>query len=176
MYNITHARRPTYRRTQAGAGGRAPGRSSDARTQGACEARGRWNIGGASKVSGRMVARQALTSNAGAQAAATHETGAGDLRSGLRSIRVQASASHAASVMSRKRMAPAAVNPSTADLPSLLDLTFRRLPSVASGKPQDADSSVFNRVGSTLAVACFGLEDGVHPRAPLIRRLLLPTL
>jgi hypothetical protein len=44
-------------------------------------------------------------------------------------------------------------------------LNFRRLPSVVSGKPQDADSSVFNRVGSTLADACFGLENGVHLRA-----------
>ena len=51
--------------------------------------------------------------------------------------------------------------------PHLLKLTFRRLPSVASGRSQDGESSVFNRAGSTLAEAGFGLENGVHPpRAP----------
>ena len=48
--------------------------------------------------------------------------------------------------------------------PHLLKLTFRRLPSVASGGSQDGDISVFNRAGSTLAEAGFGLENGVHPR------------
>jgi len=48
--------------------------------------------------------------------------------------------------------------------PHLLKLTFRRLPSVASGRSQDGESSVFNRAGSTLAEAGFGLENGVHPK------------
>jgi hypothetical protein len=48
--------------------------------------------------------------------------------------------------------------------PHLLRLTFRRLPSVASGRSQDGESSAFNRAGSTLAEAGFGLENGVHPR------------
>jgi hypothetical protein len=48
--------------------------------------------------------------------------------------------------------------------PHLLRLTFRRLPSVASGRSQDCESSAFNRAGSTLAEPCFGLENGVHPR------------
>ena len=163
MYNITHAGRPTYRRTQADAGGRTPGRSSDARTQGTCEARRRWIVGGTSKVPGRMGTLQVLISNAGAKAEAAHETGAGDLRTGLRSIRVQASAPQTAWAMSRQRTASTAANPSTADLLSPLSLTFRRLPSVASEKPQDGDNSVFSRVGSTLAVASFGPENGVHP-------------
>jgi len=55
--------------------------------------------------------------------------------------------------------------------PPLLRLTFRRLPSVASGKPQDGDGSVFNRAGSTLAEACFGLDNGVHPSRHLRLRL-----
>ena len=44
-----------------------------------------------------------------------------------------------------------------------LRLTFRRLPSVASGRQHVGDEEVFNRAGSTLAVPCFGLENGVHP-------------
>jgi hypothetical protein len=48
---------------------------------------------------------------------------------------------------------------------ALLSLTFRRLPSVASGKTQISDGSVFTRAGSTLAEPCFGLENGVHPSA-----------
>jgi hypothetical protein len=51
-----------------------------------------------------------------------------------------------------------------------LGLTFRRLPSVASGKPQDGNSAVFNRAGSTLAAACFGLENGVHPTSTRPKR------
>jgi hypothetical protein len=52
---------------------------------------------------------------------------------------------------------------SSVDRQPLLGLKNRRLPSVASGKPQGGDGSVFNRAGSTLTEACFGLENGVHP-------------
>jgi len=47
--------------------------------------------------------------------------------------------------------------------PSLLRLTFRRLPSVASGRQHDGEGDAFNRAGSTLAEPCLGLENGVHP-------------
>ena len=56
--------------------------------------------------------------------------------------------------------------------PHLLRLTFRRLPSVASGRSQDGESSVFNRAGSTLAEAGFGLENGVHPSSPRSRSII----
>jgi len=59
--------------------------------------------------------------------------------------------------------------------PHLLRLTFRRLPSVASGRSQDGESSVFNRAGSTLAEAGFGLENGVHPRREDRQRVALPA-
>ena len=47
--------------------------------------------------------------------------------------------------------------------PSDVQLTFRRLPAGASGRSQFRDDSAFNRAGSTLAEASFGLENGVHP-------------
>jgi hypothetical protein len=164
MYNITHARRPTYRGSQADAGGRAPSRSSDACSRGTCEARGRWLVGGASKVPGRM--DQVLVSQVRATGTASHERGARDLRPSLRRVRIQAAAAQTASAMTRQQLALTSTerNLSTTGLPPLLGLTFRRLPSVASGKPQDGDSTVFNRAGSTLAAACFGPENGVHPR------------
>jgi hypothetical protein len=46
---------------------------------------------------------------------------------------------------------------------ALLRLTFRRLPSVASGRQHQDEGNVFNRAGS-LAEPCSGLENGVHPR------------
>ena len=42
---------------------------------------------------------------------------------------------------------------------SAVTLTFRRLPSVASGQYYE---SVLNQAGYTLAVPCFGLKNGVH--------------
>ena len=45
----------------------------------------------------------------------------------------------------------------------ILRLTFRRLPSVASGRKHVGDAEVFNRAGSTLAVPFFGPGNGVHP-------------
>ena len=170
MYNITHGRRPTHQRSQVDAGGRAPGRSSDARPRGACEARRGSLVGGASKVSGRMGLLAVLTFHARGEAAATHERGARDLQPGVRSIRLQASAPHAAPAMNQHQMVSPTRNRSNTALPSLLGLTFRRLPSVASGKPQDGDGSVFNRAGYTLAEARFGLEKGVHPRGAILRR------
>ena len=50
--------------------------------------------------------------------------------------------------------------------PHLLKLTLRRLPAGASGGSQNRDASAFNRAGSTLAEAGFGLENGVHPKDP----------
>ena len=43
-------------------------------------------------------------------------------------------------------------------------LTFRRLPSVASGQYYEDHDGVFNRAGSTLAVPHFGPVNGVHLR------------
>ena len=42
-------------------------------------------------------------------------------------------------------------------------LTFRRLPSVASGQYYE---NVLNRTGYTLAVPCFGPKNGVHLTLP----------
>jgi hypothetical protein len=163
MYNIIHAWRPSHRRSQTDTGGRAASRSSDARPRGACEARGSGFVGGASKVSRRMGPVEFLTFKTSGQGATTHERGARDFRPGLRGIRLQTAAPQTSSAMRRHRMASTSRNRSTTDLPSLLGLTLRRLPSVASGKPQDDDSRVLNRAGSTLAGPCFGLENGVHP-------------
>lgn len=163
MYNVIHAWRPTYRRSQTHAGGRAASRSSDECPRGACEARGCCLVGGAAKMSGRMGPVEFLTFKASGQGATTHERGARDLRPGLRGIRLQTAAPQTSSAMRRDRMASTAKNRSTTSLPSLLGLTPWRLPSVASGKPQDDDSRVLNRAGSTLAGPCFGLENGVHP-------------
>ena len=41
-------------------------------------------------------------------------------------------------------------------------LTFRRLPSVASGQYYEDHDGVFNRAGSTLAVPLLGPVNGVH--------------
>jgi hypothetical protein len=161
MYNVIHAWRATHRRSQTHAGGRAARRSSDEYPRCACEARGCWLVGGASKVSGRMGLLEVLTLNARGQAAATHERGARDFRPGLRGIRLHTAAPQTSSAMRQHRIASR--NRSTTDLPSLLGLTLRRLPSVASGKPQDDYSRVLNRAGSTLAGPSFGLENGVHP-------------
>ena len=46
---------------------------------------------------------------------------------------------------------------------SAVRLTFRRLPSVASGQYYE---SILNRAGYTLAVPCFGPKNGVHLRRP----------
>ena len=43
-------------------------------------------------------------------------------------------------------------------------LTFRRLPSVASGQYYEDHDGVFNRAGSTLAVPLLGPVNGVHLR------------
>jgi hypothetical protein len=168
MYNVIHAWRPTYRRSQTHAGGRAASRSSDECPRGACEGRGRWLVGGASKVSGRMGLLEVFTLNARRQAAATHERGARDLRPGIRGIRLQTAAPQTSSAIRRDRMASTAKDRSTAGVPSLLGLTPWRLPSVASGKPQDDD---LNRAGSTLAEPCFGPENGVHPKMGFMQSL-----
>ena len=54
---------------------------------------------------------------------------------------------------------------------SAVTLTFRRLPSVASGQYYE---SVLNQAGYTLAVPCFGLKNGVHLRF-LPPKLLMPV-
>ena len=41
-------------------------------------------------------------------------------------------------------------------------LTFRRLPSIASGQYYEDHDGVFNRAGSTLAVPLLGPVNGVH--------------
>lgn len=48
---------------------------------------------------------------------------------------------------------------------SAVTLTFRRLPSVASGQYYE---SVLNQAGYTLAVPCFGLKNGVHLTSRLL--------
>ena len=157
MYNIIHVWRPTHRRSQADPRGCAPGRPSDARPRGTCEARGCWLVGGASKVRGRMGLLEVLTPHARATSTSSHEKGARELRSGLRGVWTQASAPQTASTMKRRER-------TSSCRPSLLRLTFRRLPLVASGRQHVGDGEGFNRAGSTLAVPCFGLENGVHPR------------
>ena len=45
---------------------------------------------------------------------------------------------------------------------SAVRLTFRRLPSVASGQYYEEQDGVFNQAGSTLAVPVLGPVNGVH--------------
>lgn len=163
MYNIIYAWRPTHRRSQTDAGGRAARRSSDERPRGAGEARGSCLVGGASKVSGRMGPAEFPALETSGQGATTHETGARDLRPGLRGIRLQTAAPQTSSAMRRYRVASTAKDRPSTRLPSLLGLTLWRLPSVASGKPQTGHSRLLNRASSTLAEPCFGPENGVHP-------------
>src|SRR3990172_3807073 len=100
MYNITHGRRPTHRRSQADPRGRAPGRPSDARTRGTCQARGCWLVGGAAQVRGRVGFVNALPPYVRATPTASHDKGARNLRSGLRGVRTQAPPPQTASTMS----------------------------------------------------------------------------
>jgi hypothetical protein len=55
---------------------------------------------------------------------------------------------------------------------SAVTLTFRRLPSVASGQYYE---SVLNQAGYTLAVPCFGLKNGVHLTHALCNRTSVCT-
>jgi hypothetical protein len=171
MYNIIDARRPTDRRSQAEPGGRASGRPSDARTAGACEARGGWLVGGSSQVHGRMGlgGLENLASLIRAKASAAHQSRSRGFRSGFRSVRTQDSAPQTASRMTPSEgvaqlefaRPPRKLRRKNHRL--CIRLSFRRLPAVASGKPRDVDRS-FRGAGSTLAEACFGLENGVHPK------------
>lgn len=167
VYNIIHAWRPTHRRSQAEACGRAAGRSADAHPRGPCEARGSRLLGGASEVSGRMGFLKVPTFDARGQATTAHERGARDLRPALRSIRLHAARPSAAPAMRRHRRTSSARSQWSRVRPSPHGFTFRRLPSVTSGKPQDGDRGVLIRAGHTLAQACFGTENGVHPTALL---------
>ena len=157
MYNITDAWRPTHGRAEADAGCRTSGRPSDARARVTCKTRGRRAVRGASSVPGRVGSSQVLGLTVAIEAAEAHDRGSRDVRSALRGVRLQAASPQAATLT----RPPVALRRTRHASP--LCLTFRRLPSVASGKPQHSDSGVFNRAGSTLAEACFGLENGVHP-------------
>ena len=178
MYNIIDARRPTDRRSQAEPGGRASGRPSDACPAGACEARGGWLVGGPSQVHGRMGlgGLENLASLIRAKASAAHQSRSRGFRPGFRSVRTQVSAPQTASRMkpgknqfpllegvTQPELARPARKLSRKHRRLCIRLTFRRLPAVASGKPWDLDRS-FRGAGSTLAEACFGLENGVHPK------------
>ena len=166
MYNITHAWWPADGRAQADTGSRAPGRSADAGAQVTCAARGHRDVGSASTMSGRMDFSQLNDSRAGAEATASHKRGARDFRSAVRRVRVQASAEQAAASMRHQCVAPITRKTrSTFAHRFSFDRTVRRLPSVASGRSQHGENTVFNRAGSTLADARFGLESGVHPTA-----------
>jgi hypothetical protein len=163
MYNIIRACWPTHRRPQANPRGRASRGASDARTQGACEARGSWFIGSSSQVHGRM-GLEFCFPHARASAPTSHQSRARHVRSGLRSLRVQASPRPTASTMrQRTSLCSAGENMLSASRPLLLKLNVRRLPSVASGRQDNRNSEFFNRAGSTLAGPCFGPENGVHP-------------
>jgi hypothetical protein len=162
MYNVIRACRTTDRRPQANPRGRAARGASDARPQGACQARGSRFIGGSSQVHGRMGLQFCLPR--AASAPTSHQSGARDVRSGLRSLRVQASPRPTASTMrQRTSLCSAGENMLSASRPLLLKLNVRRLPSVASGRQDNRNSEFFNRAGSTLAGPCFGPENGVHP-------------
>jgi hypothetical protein len=182
MYNIIDARRPTDRRSQAEPGGCPSGRSSDARTAGACEARGGWLVGGSSQVHGRMGlgGLENLAALIRAKAPAAHQSRSRGFRPGFRSVRTQVSAPPTASRMrpgnrqsplpervAQPELARTARNLNSKHRRLCIRLTFRRLPAVASGKPRDVDRTV-RGAGSTLAEACFGLENGVHPTSPVL--------
>lgn len=96
MYNITYGWRPTDRRPEAETGGRAAGRPSDACARGTGEARGNRVVGGATEVRGRVGLVDVVTPRVGAPSTASHERGAGVLRSGFCGVRFQASAPQAA--------------------------------------------------------------------------------
>lgn len=102
MYNITHARRPTHRRSEADARGRAPGRPSEARPRGTCEARRYRVVGGAAEVRGRMGVVDVLPHLRAARTA-SHERGARELQSGIRGVRTQAPAPQTASRMRHRQ-------------------------------------------------------------------------
>src|SRR3990172_8908465 len=100
MYNITHGRRATHRRSQKDPRSRATGCPSDARTRGTGEAGGGWLVGGAAEVRGRLGFVCALSPYVRATPTASHDKGARNLRSGLRGVRTQAPPPQTASTMS----------------------------------------------------------------------------